>query len=197
MKILLFLLVILCGLACYAYRESGYVYTRVSYVPVVSKVIPIWIDYKFGMADKNGIMDAVNQWNYALNGHIVLEVVDTSYDMSISVLERVRLTGGWIILRVGNDSPMVVNLNKPKTLAWADRVGGNYVFVIRDRMDGKWVTGVMLHEMGHLLGASHGVNLMAAQYRWDDCRCIDLESLKLVAVAQGLSIDKLNYCQYL
>lgn len=194
---LLFLLIMTCMVACWVQREVHFAYTRVAHVAVAHKVIPIWIDDKFGMADKNSIMDAVMQWNHALNGHIILEVVDTSYDMSISILGQVKESGGWIILRVSNDNPMVIKLDKPKTLAWTDRVGGNYVFVIRDRMDNKWVSGVILHEMGHLLGAIHGSNLMKAQYRWQDCRCIDLESLTLVARAQGLDIKKLNYCQYL
>src|SRR5882724_5646683 len=100
--ILLFLLVIIVGCA---YRDRGYVYTSVPYVGVTGRVIPIWIDDKFGISDKNNIMDAVDQWNYVLNGHIKLEVVDTSFDMSVSVLSRVKESGGWIILRVSGDNP--------------------------------------------------------------------------------------------
>src|SRR5208283_1711278 len=60
------------------------------------RVIPIWIDKGFGEADMLAISDAIGQWNYALNGYVVLTVVDTQFDMEpMKIAEQVR-KNGWL-----------------------------------------------------------------------------------------------------
>ena len=167
------------------------------------KVYKIWVDKEFGAADRIAIDNAVTQWNFALNGYIKLEVVTWEFDMEPEVLKRAMNGEGWIFLRVRSDNPMVAGVDrKPDgtvsyTLAWANEIGGNRVYLIRDRVANEWVTGVMLHEMGHLLGAKHDeIYLMAPHFKWEDARCVDYEALKLVAEYQHIPFEQLNYCVY-
>lgn len=166
------------------------------------KTIPIWIDGNFGEMDKLAIDDSITQWNYALNGYIKLEVRSTTFDMSTGDIMDALKYDGWLILRVDSMHPKVVDLDGPgpvtrRTLAWADAIGGYRIFVIRDRVTNSWMPGVMLHEMGHLLGAAHdNVYLMQPTFNWSEYRCVDYQALKLVAKYNHLDVEDMNYCVY-
>lgn len=167
------------------------------------KEIKIWVDKEFGPADRLAIDDAVRQWNFALNGYIKLEVMSWEFDMEPEILQRVMRGEGWVFLKVHSSNPMVSGVDrKPDgtvswTLGWANEIGGNRMYLIRDRLANNWVTGVTLHEMGHLLGAKHDdIYLMAPHFKWEDARCVDYEALRLVAVYQHIPFERLNYCVY-
>lgn len=171
--------------------------------PVPLKVIKLYVDKNFGAADQLAIDDAIMQWNYALNGYVKLQVESTSFDMEAETLQRCMVTDRcWLIMRTDSHNPMVDSLDKTKkgksyTLAWANEIGGNRMWVIRDRVANNWMTGIALHEMGHLLGAEHDdVYLMQPMFNWEQARCVDYEALKRVAAYQHLPMDKLNYCVY-
>lgn len=163
------------------------------------KVIPIWIDRNFGEADKVAIDDAIMQWNFALNGFIKLEVRSESFDMDSTTVQQVMDGRGWMILKIDSYSSFVHDdpLNRVFVLAFANRVGGNRIFVVRDRIENNWMTGVALHEIGHLLGAVHTQeDLMQPHFNWESYRCIDKTTIQKVAEAQHLPARDLNYCVY-
>ena len=167
------------------------------------KTINVWIDKDFGEADQLAIDDAIMQWNYALNGYVVLKVVSTKFDMEPEIIRTVLNGGGWLLLKIREPNPMIddgpTQNGKPKfyTLAWANQIGGNRVYFIRNRIKGEWMTGIALHELGHLLGAEHDdVYLMQPHFNWEDYRCVDYEALKRVAAYQHLPLGRLNYCVY-
>lgn len=194
----LVLTVALCGIDCGPPPVMPFHYVhRVGAVYPV-KTIPIYIDNTFGEQDKLMIEDAVSQWNFALNGYIKLYVKDDHFDMNVEVLNEVVNKGnGWLFLRINHDSTFVHDEKGFTTLAFVNEVGGNRCYFIRDRLNSEMMTGVALHEMGHLLGAQHdNVYLMRPHYDWAGYRCVDQEALKRVADYQNLPMDHLNYCEY-
>jgi hypothetical protein len=161
------------------------------------RVIPIWVDKNFGQADRLQIDAAVGQWNYALNGYIILRVVDNSFDMEIDKIQECRRRNGWLFMRINGDNSMVPiqKPNQGRTLGFANKVGGNHLYLVRERMDNEAVFGVTMHEIGHLLGAEHvGNRLMYKHFSRARFQCVDLDSLEAVAHYQGISADDLNYC---
>lgn len=172
------------------------------YSPVPLKVIHIYMDKDFGEADKVAIDDAITQWNYALNGYIKLQVVTYRFDMEVDSIKKCILGNCWLIMKTDSNNPMVSFLDsikggKSNTLAWVNEIGGNRMWMIRDRIYNRWVTGIALHEMGHLLGARHdNVYLMQPMFNWERARCVDYDALRLVASYQHLPMEKLNYCVY-
>ena len=157
-------------------------------------MVPIWIDYKFSIREQVFIREALAQWNRSLNGFMSLEIVDSQYDMDITVLRNLQKSGGWIFFKVGLDNPIVIQHDY---LAWANAIGGNYIYVVTDRLKEEWYVGVMLHEVGHLLGARHiSGTLMEARYNWLHGRCVDYATLSQVGEHYHTSIINMNYCVY-
>ena len=55
---------------------------------------------------------------------------------------------------------------------------GGFVYVISDRIGQRDLTGVVMHEFGHVLGAGHdGAGLMAPVYNAAMGRCIDQDAV--------------------
>lgn len=198
----LIILAVCLAFGCSGHMGEFHYVNSGGYTPVPLKVISIYMDKNFGDADKVAIDDAIMQWNYALNGYIVLKVVDYKFDMQPSIIKRCELGSCWMILKTDSLNPMVATLDKPRggksyTLAWANSIGGNRMTMIRDRMRNEWVTGIALHEMGHLLGAEHDdVYLMQPMFNWEQARCVDYEALRRVADYQHIPMGSLNYCIY-
>lgn len=204
-KMLIVLLVVLIGLlvGCAGVlvgKDAGlgrYRYTQQELnqgQPV--KVIPIWIDKNFGEADKLAIDDAITAWNYSLNGYIRLKVVDTAFDMEVpKIVEQVK-SDGWLFMKIKSDNPMVPKNDKGYwTIGFCERIGGNHLYLVRDRLGNDDIFGVTLHEIGHLMGSGHvGEKLMFPHYTRARFQCIDYETMKTVASYRHLPADRLNYC---
>jgi hypothetical protein len=70
-----------------------------------------------------------------------------------------------------------------------------FVYVIEDRVRGRDLAGVVMHEFGHVLGAGHdATGLMAPVYNPAGARCIDRDAMAMVANAQRLPMAQLNWC---
>ena len=71
-----------------------------------------------------------------------------------------------------------------------------FVYVIEDRLGGRDLAGVIMHEFGHVLGAGHDqAGLMAPVYNAAAARCIDHDAVAMVATAQRLPLRRLNWCE--
>jgi len=203
---LLFLIVLLIGalvIGCSLLMTSepqlgmySYTHKRHYHGPAV-RVIPIWVDKNFGSADHLQIDAAVGQWNYALNGYVVLRVVDNQFDMEVEKIQESQRRNGWLFMKIDANNPMVPvqKVGVGVTLGFANKVGGNHMYLVRDRLDNDAVFGVTMHEIGHLLGAEHvGNRLMFKHFSRARFQCVDRASLEAVAHYQGISADDLNYC---
>jgi hypothetical protein len=138
----------------------------------------------FNLEDRGIIVRVIGEWNYALNGGIILQLVDK------------ECNNCWYIIKLDSGCQMVIDFDRSheyETLAWANEVGGDRIYVIRDRLSLDSEAGVIRHEIGHLLGAVHaGRRLMTPTYDYGRYICIDKLTTDMVSVYMG--IEGMNYC---
>src|SRR3954471_18244797 len=79
--------------------------------------------------------------------------------------------------------------------AGSPRSGVMVIYV--DRIGRRDLGGVVMHELGHVLGLGHSGKggLMAAQYHPTSQRCVDQGTVEAVAAKRGLPAAELNWCQ--
>lgn len=166
------------------------------------RVQKIYIDKEFGYADAVSIQDALDRWRYALNGYVEFktETVDVVHG-SLDPFKEARDGKAWLFLKIDSHNALVDFHDRPEhlALAFVERIGGNVMYIVRDRISNDSVRGVTMHEIGHLLGAEHkwdDENLMHPSYNDSDTQCIDKETLEQVAVYQHIPVGNMNYCVY-
>jgi hypothetical protein len=200
--IILILIVSITGCSPRDYVNHFNYIRQVSYDEWEQKVIPIGIDNRYGEMDKLAIAGAIEQWNYAFNGRVELRVVKWNNDITIG--NDIITSGGFLIMEVESTDTMAIQHNKDYpaingniNLAWANKIGGNTIYLIRDLVHNEDVKYVMMHEVGHILGADHkGEYLMNMIYHRGKCQCIDYATIKQVAKYQHIGVKEMNYCQY-
>jgi hypothetical protein len=193
------LMIALTLISCSPLGTGGeFVYVKSPVMGVMKRRIPIWIDKNFGQADRVEIQSAIDQWQFALNGYVDIQIESVSFDMQEDAIRWALRSDGWIIMKIDSGNPIVLDKPGRKTLAFTDKIGGNYLYLIRDRVEEGMIRGIMMHEIGHLLGAAdnNDGNLMDGKFSLANERCIDLETVKEVARYQELEVGQLNYCVY-
>lgn len=175
-----------------------YQYThKEKYIGAPVRSIPIWIDKNFGAADKVEIDKAIDAWNFAMNGYVVLKVVDTQFDMEVpKIVEQVN-KGGWLFLKTDSTSKMVPSQNEKGywTIGFVEQVGGHHLYLVRDRISNEDVFGITMHEIGHLMGSPHtGNRLMYPHYSRARFQCVDYATQVKVASYFDVPLSGLNYC---
>lgn len=154
--------------------------------------IPIWIEKSFGDSDRIAIDNAIKSWNYVLNGYIVLYVVDTDFDMEVSKIQEQQRKNGWLFMKIFSTNKFIPAYD---TMAFCDKIGGNHLYVIRDRINNEDIYEIILHEISHLLGGIHnGEGLMHRYFNRIEFQCIDYDTAKQIANYNNISIDDMNYC---
>jgi Putative peptidase family len=147
----------------------------------------------FTPGDRAKILRAVNEWNVALNGLVRFTIVD---DSSVPVANP-RQSRPWSIMAAQGISPRVV---PGPTIALAHTQplpgSGGLMIVYVDRIGTRDLGGVVMHELGHVLGVGHGEKgLMAAHYHPADQQCVDRATIAAVAAQRQLAVDQLNWCE--
>jgi hypothetical protein len=180
-------------------RDSGYAgyqYTDHPSRASTGRSIALYVDTDFDESERRHIVSAMRQWNYALNGLVQFRAKLLPDDPSPSTLSQIRRSGGWIVAKVDSRHPLAHQGEGRHALALT--VGGNnggFVYVISDRLGSRDLTGVVMHEFGHVLGAGHdNSGLMAPVYSPNSGHCIDHEAAALVANAQHLPLSQMNWC---
>ncbi|HEY6983819.1 hypothetical protein [Reyranella sp.] len=197
--LLAFAILLSCLPANASERDDGpdaYGYTdHPSYVSV-ARVLDLYVDRGFDEQDRQHILLAVRQWNYALNGFIRFRASLLPDDVPSGMMAEIKRTGGWIVARVDSGHPVAREGEGRHALAVT--VGNRrtgVVYVISDRIGGRGLAGVVMHEFGHVLGAGHDTaGLMAPVYSIAGSRCIDRDAMAMVAEAQRLPMSQLNWC---
>ena len=170
------------------------------------RYIPVYVDKTFSESDKLAIDQSIKEWNYVLNGQIVIEVVSYNFDMEPELILKARNANGFLILNVDSSNSAIPDeqtsgtltaANKGKVLAWCDRIGGNVMKVVRDRITTDDIKYIMLHEIGHLLGAQHvddNQSLMYPYYSKIGYLCVDGGTARVIADRYNLNFAIMNYC---
>ena len=177
---------------------SAYRYTdKAGPTAARTRLIAVYVDQDFEPVERERIVAALRQWNYVLNGFLRFRATLLSEDPSDRELEAIRRSGGWVIAKVDHHHRAA---RAPAALALTvgDLGGpdGGFVYVIADRFRTADLTAVMLHELGHVLGAGHDPHghLMAPVYDRSNGHCIDRGAVAMVATAQHLPLSQLNWC---
>ncbi|MBL6617625.1 MAG: matrixin family metalloprotease [Reyranella sp.] len=174
------------------YDTSAYHYTeRPSAAAATSRVVAVYVDTDFGPAERERIGFALQQWNHVLNGFVRLHpVLLDSADRDLGRLRR----PGWIVAKVDSRHPLA--RDRSAMAVTVGNRGGGFVYVIADRFPARDLTAVVLHEIGHVLGAGHDPygHLMAPVYDRNNAHCIDRGAVAMVAQAQRLPLERLNWC---
>ena len=177
------------------YDTSAYRYTdKPSAAATAARTLTIHIDGDFDAAERERIVLALRQWNHALNGFVRLRPVLLPPNASDGATAQLRRPGAWIVAKV--DSRHSAARDRNAVAMTVGSRGSGFVYVIADRFAMRDLTAVMLHEFGHVLGAGHDPNghLMAPVYDRNNGHCIDRGAVAMVASAQRLPLNQLNWC---
>ena len=158
-------------------------------------VIPVYVDRDFSEHERDSIDSALREWNTALNGFLEFRPSLLPPNPNSQLLMRLRQTS-WIIAKVDSSHPSARNGQALQAMAMTvGRAGGGFVYVISDRFSIRDLHGVMLHELGHVLGAGHDPDgeLMGPVYNRAN-QCVDRGAVAMVARAKRLPVHQMNWC---
>ena len=178
-------------LACAPYP---FVYNEMKSNGHITQIAPIYIEDTWNDTDRARLHSAIDQWNQALNGELILQVENEHYHYTDNAPQNKLL-----LLQISEEKA-----NKHEqyiSLAWTHGrsttgVGGNRIYFVRTRINNDDLRYVALHELGHALGSDH-INykgLMSAIYNKEDYLCIDQLVLLQIARYHHLSIEHLRAC---
>lgn len=174
---------------------DGWHYTDHATPTTTGRTVSLYVDRDFDDRERQRIVSAMRQWNYALNGFVQFRARLLPEDPTRQMLAQIKQSGGWIVARVDSRHPIAHQGEGQNALAVTAGGRGGFVYVISDRIGQRDLGGVVMHEFGHVLGAGHdGSGLMAPVYNPAMERCIDREAVALVASVQRLPLDRLNWC---
>jgi Matrixin len=175
--------------------SAAYRYTdKPSAAAIASRTLTLYVDGDFDAAERGRIGLALRQWNHVLNGFVRLRPVLLPADASDGAVARLRRQGAWIVAKVDSRHPAA--RDRSALAMTVGNRGSGFVYVIADRFAVRDLTAVMLHEVGHVLGAGHDPHghLMAPVYDRNNGHCIDRGAAAMVAAAQRLPLNQLNWC---
>jgi len=158
--------------------------------------IDLFVDRDFSESQRDSIVRAMRQWNYVLNGFIRIRAHLLPEAATWDDIARIRRSA-WAVVIVDSRNPVAQRGEGREALAvTVGNSKGGVVYVIGDRIGRRDLTGVVMHEFGHVLGAGHDrAGLMAPVYSAAASRCIDHDAVAMVANAQHLPLQQLNWCE--
>jgi len=190
--------ILLSAIPAHATERSmdGWRYTSHPSPASTGRVVELYVDRDFSDYERERMLSAMRQWNYVLNGFVQFRARLLPGDPQPTMLAQIRRSGGWVIARVDSRHSVAQQGEGAHALAVTTGNRGGFVYVISDRIGNRDLTGVIMHEFGHVLGAGHdGYGLMAPVYNAAMGRCIDQDAVALVARAQRLPMNSLNWCE--
>lgn len=174
-------MIIICNLGC---NEVRY--------PINNNGIEIniYIDKDFSKEEEIEIIRGIEEWNYAMSGAVILSVVSTEFNMEPSIIK----SGGWFILKTDSIRKSREDSNGHYVLGYVNKIGGNYLSIVSDRV--RWnLKMIVMHEIGHLLGIKHTWRgLMFSEYVGEEFKCIDKVTMIEFGKIYRIDIGRLRYC---
>jgi predicted Zn-dependent protease len=192
------MLVLGCGCGGSVMRPGRYVRNDPPVRTMVAH-IPVWVDADMPKSQKKAIREALEEWNFTLNGYTVLELETENFKMEQSVIDEVVNTHEGIIIVSNRSSDVLVQLiDDEAVLAWVNELGGNVMHVISDRIGRRDMKSIAMHEIGHALGLPHILvkhTMMFPSYTFGST-CIDEVTVRaLASVRSRYDVAHMNYCK--
>jgi hypothetical protein len=176
--------------------------------------IPVWIDQSFTGTQVEEIRAAIKEWNYVLNGHIVIYLAEkkamgsdkkmynypdsfVSFEHGQAIENQCKKIGlGWVIYNIpSTDKHYDKNIGS-SVLAYVEREDEHSIVIISDRFGSRSMKDIVMHEIAHLLGADH-VNAPSLEYPYYSqyqYSCIDKITVAQVAKKRDIPFEQLQYC---
>jgi hypothetical protein len=170
-------------------RDAGLHYTSHAGATVRSEVFSLIGADTFSLYERAKILRAVNEWNVALNGFIRFEIVPERGTPSTGAREHWVITSKQGTHSTGSSTALAAVYSAPGI--------GGVVDIYVQRIGRRDLGGVVMHELGHVLGLGHSGrgSLMAAQYHPTSLRYVDKATVATVAAKRGLPLAQLNWCE--
>lgn len=164
-------------------------YTRHPASGSATEIISLRIDGPFDAGEKAKVLLAVGEWNHVLNGFV-------RFDVAAPNGWRPR---AWDIRAEKGGSPQAPDPAAGQPLSFTQAgfasLGGKMVVYV-DRMGTRDLRGVILHELGHVLGLGHETSgLMSARYSPTTDQCVGRSTAAAIATLRKLPLDGLNWCE--
>ena len=159
-------------------------------------VIPLHIDRTFPAAERDHILSAIDQWNNVMNGTMRFDIAPDAYDFTTYAAGPLRAARAWVIARVDSHHPLIDNPTFHRALAVSVGVRSGVIYIVHDRIGRRDLTGIVMHELGHVLGLRHdaGGRLMSPYATKDAQKCIDKGTVRALALAHGFDLEVFNWC---
>lgn len=156
-------------------------------------LVPVYIT-GFVPDVRRSLVEAIEEWNGALNGHMILYVV--ADDMII--LDRAQRENAIVVVASDRNAPMMQVAHMENTVAVSYPFGTKKpaaIIYMANILPPPMSKHVLLHELGHAFGAEDkDYSLMQLHYSVDYC-CIDRLTMAQVSKAMRWSSDSVNWCE--
>lgn len=194
-------MVVLLFVYCVYFSGGGVESYRYLNQPIVAgwgQTYPVYIEFTLE-EEMEEIEEAIGRWNRVLNGYRRLEVVDRRYSSERLEVTRRAVSGeAYLILRLEPDSDLLNDGVNEMTLAFVNELGGTLMYIVPTsiREGDVSVYSVVLHEIGHWMGAGHVESgLMEAKYRVGGYICVDEGTVRQVSGwFKVYDWRRMNYC---
>jgi hypothetical protein len=170
-------------------RDAGLHYTSRPGAALRSEIVSLMVTDTFSLHERAKILRAVNEWNVVLNGFVRFEIMPAGNDATSGAHQH------WVITSKQGGQSTGLATTLAATSPVAD-IGGLMVIYV-ERIGRRDLGGVVMHELGHVLGLGHSSKggLMAARYHATSQQCVDRATVEAVAAKRGLPLARLNWCE--
>lgn len=127
------------------------------------------------------VKEGVKAWSKSLAQWKVLEVVTD---------DSLGIRCDYLIQETTDTCP-----SNDSAVAWASDIGGHLIFLTKSRYE-RDPTAIVLHEMGHVLGAQHVAGTIMNESYIPNSTCPDVVTVAQVAAWNHVNLSLLSWCSH-